>query len=135
VGCELARVRPAAGAWAVRGTDVRQPADLRRDLFFISFFGRPEPLGVERVEIADDPGAIGLWATWTLTLIVLELIGIAIGDELTIAHPGDDATIGFALLAFGGRCCSHSPNVCSIARCSGMCRARARSDWWKQGLR
>ena len=40
--------------------------------------------------------------TWTLTLIVLALIGIAVGDELAIAHPGDDATLGFIVLAFGG---------------------------------
>jgi len=40
--------------------------------------------------------------TWTLTLIVLALIGIAVGDELAIAHPGDDATLGFTILAFGG---------------------------------
>ena len=40
--------------------------------------------------------------TWTLTLIVLALIAIAVADELAIAHPGDDATLGFTLLAFGG---------------------------------
>jgi low temperature requirement protein LtrA len=33
---------------------------------------------------------------------VLVLIGIAVGDELTIAHPGDDATLGFTILPFGG---------------------------------
>lgn len=37
-----------------------------------------------------------------MTLIVLALIGIAVGDELAIAHPGDDATLGFTILAFGG---------------------------------
>ena len=44
----------------------------------------------------------GWWGTWTLTLIVLALIAIAVGDELAIAHPGDDATLGFTILAFGG---------------------------------
>ena len=34
--------------------------------------------------------------------MVLALIGIAVGDELAIAHPGDDATLGFTLLTFGG---------------------------------
>ena len=34
--------------------------------------------------------------------IVLALIGIAVGDELAIAHPGDDATLGFTILTFGG---------------------------------
>jgi low temperature requirement protein LtrA len=34
--------------------------------------------------------------------MVLALIGIAVGDELAIADPGDDATLGFTILAFGG---------------------------------
>ena len=58
--------------------------------------------GARAAGTADDAGAIGLWATWTLTLIVLGLIGIAVADELAIAHPGDDATLGFTILAFGG---------------------------------
>jgi low temperature requirement protein LtrA len=33
---------------------------------------------------------------------VLALIGIAVGDELAIAHPGDEATLGFTILTFGG---------------------------------
>ena len=33
---------------------------------------------------------------------MLALIGIAVGDELAIAHPGDDATAGFMILTFGG---------------------------------
>jgi low temperature requirement protein LtrA len=33
---------------------------------------------------------------------VLALIAVAVGDELAIAHPGDDPTVGFAVLAFGG---------------------------------
>ena len=53
-------------------------------------------------ETAEDAGAVGWWGTVTLTLIVLALIGIAVGDELAIAHPGDDATRGFTILTFGG---------------------------------
>jgi low temperature requirement protein LtrA len=34
--------------------------------------------------------------------MMLALIGIAVGDELAIAHPGDDATLGFTILTFGG---------------------------------
>jgi low temperature requirement protein LtrA len=37
-----------------------------------------------------------------LTLIVLALIAIAVGDELAIAHPGDDPTLEFSILTFGG---------------------------------
>ena len=65
-------------------------------------FERAEPLGAEAAERAEDAGAVGLWGTWTLTLIVLALIGIAVGDELAIAHPGDEATVGFSVFAFGG---------------------------------
>ena len=66
------------------------------------YFQRAEGIGVEVAEEAEDAGAVGLWGTWTLTLIVLALIAIAVGDELAIAHPGDDPTLGFTVLTFGG---------------------------------
>jgi len=66
------------------------------------YFQRAEALGARAAETAEDAGAVALWGTWTLTLIVLGLIAIAVGDELAIAHPGDDATLGFRILAFGG---------------------------------
>jgi low temperature requirement protein LtrA len=66
------------------------------------YFQRAEGIGVQAAKRAEDAGAVGLWGTWTLTLIVLALIGIAVGDELAIAHPGEDATLGFTLLTFGG---------------------------------
>ena len=66
------------------------------------YFQRAEGIGVEVAETAEDAGAVGWWGTWTLTLMVLALIGIAVGDELAIAHPGDDAGLGFTLLTFGG---------------------------------
>ena len=66
------------------------------------YFQRAEPIGVEMVEDADDAGALGWLGTLTLTLIVLALIGIAVADEMAIAHPGDDATLGFTILTFGG---------------------------------
>ena len=66
------------------------------------YFQRAEALGAEAAETAEDAGAVALWGTWTLTLIVLGLIAIAVADELAIAHPGDDATAGFTILAFGG---------------------------------
>jgi low temperature requirement protein LtrA len=66
------------------------------------YFERAEGVGVEVAERAADAGAVGWWGTLTLTPIVLALIGIAVGDELAIAHPGDDATLGFTILTFGG---------------------------------
>jgi low temperature requirement protein LtrA len=66
------------------------------------YFHRSEMVGAEAAETADRAGAVGYWGTWTLTLIVLALIGIAVGDELAIAHPDDDATTGFTILTFGG---------------------------------
>jgi low temperature requirement protein LtrA len=66
------------------------------------YFQRAEPVGAEAAEAADDAGAIGWEGTWTLTLLVIALIGIAVGDELAIAHPDDEVTLGFTILAFGG---------------------------------
>src|SRR6478735_8310685 len=47
-------------------------------------------------------GSGAVWGTWTLAVIVIAVIGIAVADELAIAHPGDEATTGFSVLAFGG---------------------------------
>ena len=66
------------------------------------YFQRAEPIGVEVAETAEDAGAVGLLGTWTLTLIVLAVIGIAVAEALAIAHPADDVTLGFGVLAFGG---------------------------------
>ena len=66
------------------------------------YFQRAEATGAEIAETAEGAGVVGYWGTWTLTLIVLGLIAIAVGDELAIAHPGDDATLGFTILVFGG---------------------------------
>jgi low temperature requirement protein LtrA len=66
------------------------------------YFQRAEALGAQAAETSEGAGAVGLWGTWTLTLIVLAMIAIAVADELAIAHPSDDATLGFTILAFGG---------------------------------
>jgi low temperature requirement protein LtrA len=66
------------------------------------YFQWAERVGAAAAEAADDAGAVGWWGTWTLTLIVLALIAIAVGDELAIAHPDDEATLGFTILTFGG---------------------------------
>ena len=66
------------------------------------YFHRAEVIGIEVAEMAEDVGPLGYWGTWTLTMMVLALIAIAVGNELAIAHPGDDATVGFTILTFGG---------------------------------
>jgi low temperature requirement protein LtrA len=66
------------------------------------YFQRTEAIGAHAAETAEDAGAVGWRGTWTLTIIVLGLIAIAVGDEMAIAHPDDDATLGFTILTFGG---------------------------------
>jgi Bacterial low temperature requirement A protein (LtrA) len=66
------------------------------------YFQRVERIGAAAVEDAETAGAVGVRGTWTLTLIVIAVIGIAVGDELAIAHPGDEPTLGFTILTFGG---------------------------------
>ena len=66
------------------------------------YFQRVERIGVGLAESAEDAGAVGWRGQWTLTLLVLALIAMAVGDELAIAHPGDDSTLGFTILTFGG---------------------------------
>jgi len=66
------------------------------------YFHRAESLGVELAEHDDEAGAVGWLGTWTLTLMVLGLVAIAVGDELAIAHPRDEATLGFTVLTFSG---------------------------------
>ncbi len=67
-----------------------------------NYFERAEGIAVEATETPEEAGAIGWWGTMTLTLFVLALIAIAVGDELAIGHPGDDSTLGFTILTFGG---------------------------------
>ena len=64
------------------------------------YFQRAEGVGADAA--AEDAGAVGWWGTWSLTLMVLAVIAIAVADDLAIARPGEDVTVRFALLAFGG---------------------------------
>jgi low temperature requirement protein LtrA len=66
------------------------------------YFQRAEVIAGQAAETAEDAGAIGWRGTWALPMIVIAVIAIAVGDELAIAHPGDDTTLGFSLLTFGG---------------------------------
>ena len=93
------------------------------------YFQRTERIGVEVAETAEDAGAVGWWGTWTLTLMVLALIGIAVGDELAIAHPGDDATLGFTILTFGGPALFLLAQIFFLREALGQSPARGRWDW------
>jgi low temperature requirement protein LtrA len=66
------------------------------------YFQRAEGIAGQAAETAEDAGAIGWRGTWALPMVVIAVIAIAVGDELAIAHPGDDTTLGFSLLTFGG---------------------------------
>jgi len=66
------------------------------------YFERIERIGVEAADSAEDAGGVSWAGTLTLTGLVLALIGIAVGNELAIAHPGDDTTRASTLLTFGG---------------------------------
>jgi low temperature requirement protein LtrA len=66
------------------------------------YFHRSEGFGARAAETTDGARSVGWWGTWTLALIVLGVIAIAVADEMAIADPGGDATLGFTILTFGG---------------------------------
>ena len=66
------------------------------------YFQMTDPLGSAAAQAADDAGRVGWTETWMLTFMVLALVAIAVGDEIAIAHPDDEATLEFTLLTFGG---------------------------------
>jgi low temperature requirement protein LtrA len=66
------------------------------------YFQRAEQTGLRASETSADASGVAALGTQILTLMVLSLIAIAVADELTIAHPGDDPGAGYLVLAFGG---------------------------------
>jgi low temperature requirement protein LtrA len=67
------------------------------------YFDRAEEAALEVMADAQDPGWFGLIAyTYVHVLIVGGIIVTAAGDELAIAHPGDDVTVESAALILGG---------------------------------
>ena len=95
------------------------------------YFQRTEAIGIEVAENAADVGGVGWWATWTLMLMVLALIGIAVGDELAIAHPSDEATLGFTIFTFGGPALFLLAQVFLLRNVLGYVRAPGCWDWWR----
>jgi low temperature requirement protein LtrA len=66
------------------------------------YFQRAEGEGLRASETSADPSGVAALGTQILTLMVLALIAIAVADEFAIAHPGDEPSVGYLVLAFGG---------------------------------
>jgi low temperature requirement protein LtrA len=68
-----------------------------------TYFDRGAEAGREMISSADDPGRLGLIAyTYCHIPIVAGIIVAAAGDEIAIAHPGDEVSSGEAALILGG---------------------------------
>jgi low temperature requirement protein LtrA len=83
------------------------------------YFKRAEGEGLRASEASADASGVAAVGTQALTLMVLALIAIAVGDELTIAHPGEDPSPGYLVLTFGG------PATFLISQLYFMVRVRA----------
>jgi low temperature requirement protein LtrA len=66
------------------------------------YFHRAEDIGINAAEGAADASRIVGLGNYTLILMVIGIIAIAVGDELAIAHPHDPNTFNTAVLIFGG---------------------------------
>jgi low temperature requirement protein LtrA len=66
------------------------------------YFHRAEEIGMNAVEGAPDASRIVGVGNYTLIVMVIGIIAIAVGDELAIAAPGDPNTLSTAVLIFGG---------------------------------
>ncbi len=66
------------------------------------YFHRAEELGLNAVEGATDASRIVGLGNYTLILMVIGIVAIAVGDELAIAAPHDPSTANTATLIFGG---------------------------------
>jgi low temperature requirement protein LtrA len=66
------------------------------------YFQRAEGTSRRASETSGDPSGVAALGTQILTVMVVSLIAIAVGDELAIAHPGDEPSTGYLVLAFGG---------------------------------
>ena len=66
------------------------------------YFHRAEDIGVRAVQETADPSRIVGLGNYTLILMVIGIVSIAVGDELAIAHPHDPTTLAISVLVFGG---------------------------------
>ena len=66
------------------------------------YFHRAEEIGLDAIDGAPDASRIVALGNYTLIVMVIGIIAIAVGDELAIAHPHDPSTLSTAMLVFGG---------------------------------
>jgi low temperature requirement protein LtrA len=66
------------------------------------YFHRAEDIGLKAAEGAADASRIVGLGNYTLILMVIGIIAIAVGDELAIVNPHDPNTLNTAALIFGG---------------------------------
>ncbi len=84
------------------------------------YFHRAEEIGIKAVEGADDASRIVGLGNYTLIVMVIGIIAIAVGDELAIAQPHGPNTVSTAVLIFGG------PAIFLLAQLGFMRRAAGR---------
>jgi low temperature requirement protein LtrA len=88
------------------------------------YFHRAEEIGLEAVEGAREPSQlsriVGL-GNYTLILMVIGIVAIAVGDELAIVDPGGPTTLATAVLVFGG------PAIFLLAQLGFIRRATGRA--------
>jgi low temperature requirement protein LtrA len=84
------------------------------------YFHRAEDIGLKATEgVADASRIVGL-GNYTLILMVIGIIAIAVGDELAIVNPHDSNTLDTVVLIFGG------PAIFLLAQLGYMRRAIGR---------
>jgi low temperature requirement protein LtrA len=85
------------------------------------YFHRAEEIGVRAVKETDNPSRIVAVGNYTLILMVIGIIAIAVGDELAIADPGGPADLDVIVLVFGG------PAIFLLSQMGFMRRATGRA--------
>jgi low temperature requirement protein LtrA len=81
------------------------------------YFHRAEDIGLDAVKGAADASRIVGLGNYTLIAMVIGIVGIAVGDELALAHPGGDPSAAAIALIFGG------PAIFLLAQLGFMRRA------------
>ncbi len=66
------------------------------------YFHRAEEIGVRAVQETANPSRLVAVGNYTLILMVIGIIAIAVGDELAIADPNGSVGFAVAVLVFGG---------------------------------